>query len=80
MTDALHTTTDPHLAAFLVSEGATLADLRRVGPKTVLFSFATGRKLHLLLRAYWGGYPIRVVPAELFDALHRLKCRSITRP
>ena len=80
MTAPLHVTADPHLAAFLVSEGETLVDLRRVGPKKVLFSFVACHELHVLLREYWGGYPVPVVPAQLFEALHQLKCLSITRP
>jgi hypothetical protein len=79
-TRPLYTTTDPHLAAFLVSEGAELTSLRRTGPKRVLFSFAASRELHVLLRLYWGGHPLPVVPSKLLDALHDLKCRSITRP
>ena len=75
-----HTTTDFHLAAFLVNEGAELVGLRRSGPKKVHFSFAANRELHVLLRLYWGGRPLPIVPARLLAELHRLKCRSITRP
>ena len=80
MTEPIYATSDLHLAAFLVSEGGTLVELRRVGPKKVLFSFVACHELHVLLREYWGGYPVTVVPAELFEALHQLKCLSITRP
>jgi len=76
----VHVTDDPHLAAFLVSEGAALIDLRRVGPKKVLFSFVACQELHVLLRVYWSRYPVLVVPAVLFDTLHKLKCLSIIRP
>jgi len=79
MHDATYPTTDPHLAAFLVSERADLTSLKRVGPKKVLFLFAADRELHVLLRLYWGGQPLPVVPTKLFAALHDLKCRSITR-
>ncbi len=75
-----YTTTDPHLAAFLVSEGADLLSLVRTGPKRVVFSFPASRELHVLLRQYWGGHPLPVIPAKLLDTLHDLKCRSITRP
>ena len=79
MTTAQYTTDDSHLAAFLVCEGADLTSLRRTGPKRVLFSFTASRELHVLLGLYWGGQPLPVVPAKLLDALHDLKCRSITR-
>ena len=79
MTAALHTTADPHLAAFLVSEGAELVGLKRVGPKKVVFSFEASRELHVLLRLYWGGQRLRVSPPRLFAALRTLKSRSITR-
>ena len=80
MTDPVYTTADPHLAAFLVSEGAELTSLRRTGPKRVLFSFPASRELHVLLRQYWGGHPLPVVPSKLLGTLHDLKCRAITRP
>lgn len=80
MADATYTTTDPHLAAFLVTEGAELTGLKRTGPKRVLYSFAANRELHVLLRVYWGGHPLPVVPSKLLDELHRLKCLSIARP
>jgi hypothetical protein len=76
---AVYTTIDPHLASFLVSEGAVLTGLKRTGPKTVLFSFEASRELHMLLRLYWGGHPIPVVPAKLLRTLRDLKRRSITR-
>lgn len=79
MTVPQYTTNDPHLAAFLVSEGASLTGLRRTGPKRVLFSFIASRELHVLLRLYWAGQPLPVVPAKLLAVLHDLKCRSITR-
>jgi predicted transcriptional regulator len=80
MTTSRYTTNDPHLAAFLVSEGAELLSLARTGPKRVLFSFPASRELHVLLRQYWGGHTLPVVPSKLLDTLHDLKCRSITRP
>lgn len=79
MTAPQYTTNDSHLAAFLLCEGADLTALRRTGPKRVLFSFTASRELHVLLRQYWGGHPLPVVPSKLLDALHDLKCRSITR-
>lgn len=80
MTAPPYTTADPHLAAFLVTEGTLLLGLRRTGPKRVLFTFPASRELHVLLRLYWGAHPLPVVPSKLLDALHDLKCRSITRP
>jgi hypothetical protein len=79
MIEARYTTTNPHLASFLVSEGANLLSLQRTGPKRVQFAFAACRELHVLLRLYWGGHPIPIVPCKLLDTLHDLKCRSITR-
>ncbi len=79
MTAPQYTTNDPHLAAFLVSEGSTLLELRRTGPKRVLFSFPASRELHMLLRLYWGGHPIPIVPSKILNTLHDLKCRSIAR-
>jgi len=80
MIDALHSTTDSHLAAFLVSEGARFIGLERTGPKRVHFWFIADRELHVLLRLYWGGHPIPLVPSTLLGTLHTLKCLSITRP
>ena len=80
MIDTLHTTTDPHLAAFLVSERAKFIGLERTGPKRVHFSFIADRELHVLIRLYRGGCPIPIVPSKLLATLHDLKCLSITRP
>jgi hypothetical protein len=80
MTDALYTTNDPHLAAFLACEGARFVGLERLGPKRVHYSFVADRELHLLLRQYWGGHAIPVVPFKLLDTLHTLRCLSIARP
>ena len=80
MTEPLYATSDLHLAAFLVNEGASFVGLRRIGPKKVLFSFVACRELHVLLRVYWGCHPVPIVPAHLLAALHRLKCLAITRP
>lgn len=77
MTDARHTTHDPYLASFVLSEGAVLLGCRRVGPKTVAFTFVADARLHDLLRLYWSGAPTAVVPARLFGALRRLKSRSL---
>jgi hypothetical protein len=79
MTAPQYTTNDPHLAAFLVSEGAALTSLRRTSPKRVLFSFTASRELHVLLRLYWGGRPLPIAPSRLLGVLHDLKCRGITR-
>jgi hypothetical protein len=62
-----------------MSEGAELTALRRTGPKRVLYSFTASRELHVLLRLYWGGRPLPVVPSKLLGTLHDLKCRGITR-
>ncbi len=79
MTIPEYMTTDFYLAAFLVHRGASLLGLRRLGPKKVEFRFATGEKLHGLLRLYWSGDLTPVVPWELAMCHHRLKCLSIDR-
>lgn len=80
MTVPHHTTHDPYLASFVVSEGATLAGCMRLGPKKVEFRFVADRRLHELLRLYWSGVPLLVVPCRLFAVLRTLKSRSLTRP
>ena len=79
MSAVLYKTIDPYLASFILSEGAVFVGCRRLGPKTVEFSFLADRQLHVLLRAYWSGLAMLMVPARLFDALRFLKSRSITR-
>jgi len=79
MTAVLHKTTDPYLASFVLSEGAILTGCRRVGPKKVEFGFVADHTLHALLRVFWSGQLILVVPARLFEALRVLKSRSLTR-
>ena len=80
MVSPTYTTGDPHLAAYVVSEGTPLLYLERLSRRRVLFTFPASRGLHVLLRLYWGRHPIPVVPAVLLETLHDLKCRSITRP
>jgi hypothetical protein len=79
MTPAEYVTTDFFLSAFLVHKGATLLGLRRLGPKKVEFRFETGESLHALLRLFWSGHVVPVIPWELFLCYHRLKCLSIDR-
>jgi hypothetical protein len=74
-----YTTTDIHLASFILYRGAALAGLERLRPKKVEFRFVADRQLHDLLRLYWSGDLTPVAPAQLFKTLHRLKCLSITR-
>lgn len=74
-----YVTMDFFLAAFLVHKGGTLRSLRRHGPKKVEFRFATGEQLHALLRLYWSGNVVPVIPWEMFLCYHRLKCLSIDR-
>lgn len=80
MIDALYTTTDAHLSAFLVNEGARFVGLDRLSSKRVLFSFIADRELHVLLRRYWSGDPIPLVPSRLLGTLFSLRCLSIRRP
>jgi hypothetical protein len=79
MTDPTYTTTDFHLAAFLLNEGAAFLGCTRLKPKKVEFRFAADEALHMLLRLYWRGQPLPIVPAKLLAAHHKLKCLSITR-
>jgi hypothetical protein len=79
MDDALHTTIDPHLAAFLLTEGARFVGLERSGPKRVHFSFIADRQLHSLIRIYRAGHPVLIVPSLLLGTLHDLRCLSIAR-
>lgn len=76
MDTPLYRTNDPYLAAFLVSEGAPLAGRTRLGPKRVEFRFEADERLHHLLRLYWSGQPLFLVPSGLFRSLRRLKGRS----
>src|SRR5438105_283061 len=79
MTIPLYRTIDPYLASFLLSEGGSLEGTARLGPKTMEFCFAAHRDLHELLRLYWSGQPLCLVPARLFRALQILKRRSRLR-
>ncbi|MDB5310156.1 MAG: hypothetical protein JWO38_4358 [Gemmataceae bacterium] len=79
MDDALHTTIDPHLAAFLVNEGARFVGLERSGPKRVHYSFIADLQLHTLIRVYRASLPVLIVPSQLFETLHDLRCLSIDR-
>lgn len=79
MSSATYTTSDLHVAAFLVNQGASFLGCERVRPKRVEFHFEADERLHELLRVYWRATPVPIVPAKLLAALHRLKCLSITR-
>jgi hypothetical protein len=76
MTEPLYKTTDVYLSAFLLSEGAKPEGRTRLAPKRVEFRFRADERLHELLRLYWRGRPLLVVPARLFGALRTLKERS----
>jgi hypothetical protein len=80
MSVAHHKTTNPYLASFLLSEGAVLAGVTRLGPKKVEFRFAADLTLHVLLRVYWSNQLILVVPARLFDAFRVLKSLGRQHP
>lgn len=79
MTDPHYKTNDPYLSSFLVSQGAPLVGCQRLGPKTVEYRFVADRRLHGLLRFYWSGEPILLVPSRLLGALRQLKRRSLTQ-
>ena len=80
MSEAQHTTHDPYLSAFLVSEEAVLLGCRRIGPKKVEFHFQADWRLHELLRLYWSEKPMQLSPSRLFVALRHLKSRTVVRP
>jgi hypothetical protein len=69
-------TTDVYLSAFLLSEGAALQGRTRLAPKRVEFRFRADERLHELLRWYWRGQPLPLVPARLFASLRTLKGRG----
>ena len=79
MTAAQYRTTDRYLAAFLCFKGAVLEDWQRLGPKKVEFCFTAGPRLHELLRLYWSGHLLPLIPSQLFKVHHRLKCLAIER-
>jgi hypothetical protein len=79
MTGPLHRTCDTYLASFLTSQKAVLAGCTRLSPKKVEFRFVADRRLHDLLRLYWSGEPVWLVPSRLLEAHRTLKSRSLTR-
>lgn len=76
---ALYRTRDIYLASFLICEEAEVLYIKRLGPKTVEVCFASGWRLHELLRFYWSNRPLSVIPLRLFDALKVVKSRSRVR-
>ncbi len=80
MTAPQYTTTDIYLAAFLCDRGMPLQGVKRLRPKKVEFRFDASEELHMLLRLYWSGEYVLLIPSTLFAELHRLRCLSITRP
>jgi len=79
MITPLYKTTDTYLSSFLRSQGGLLVGCQRLTPKKVEFWFVADRRLHGLLRLYWSGEPVLLVPYRLLEALRRLKSRSLTR-
>ncbi|MGL4554077.1 MAG: hypothetical protein ACRC33_23185 [Gemmataceae bacterium] len=76
---AFYRTRDIYLASFLIAEDAEVLYIKRLGPKTVEVCFASGWRLHELLRFYWSNRPLSVIPLKLFDALKVVKSRSRDR-
>jgi hypothetical protein len=79
MTAVLHTVTDPLLAGYLDANGVVLDHCQRLGPKKVAYRFITGERLHGLLRLYWSGQPVPMVPGKFAESLRKLKRMSIFR-
>ena len=79
MTRPIHTVTDPLLAAFLDSQGAVLESCERLRPKKVAYRFSADLRLHGLLRLYWSGQPVPIVPGRFAASLRKLKSLSISR-
>jgi hypothetical protein len=74
----IHRINDPYLASFVLSQGAAFAGCTRLGPKKMEFRFVAEERLHALLRFYWSGEAMLLVPSKLHDALKTLKSRSLT--
>ena len=79
MTAPLHATTDPLLAGYLDAQGAALDHCQRLGPKKVAYRFVADERLHGLLRLYWSGQPVPMVPGRFAESLRKLKRMSIFR-
>ena len=79
MTVPLYTTTDPHIAGYLDASGAALDHCRRLGPKKVAYRFVADARLHSLLRLYWSGQTVPMVPGQFAESLRKLKRMSIFR-
>ena len=79
MTPPIHTVTDPILAGFLDSQGAVLESCERLRPKKVAYRFDADQRLHGLLRLYWSGQPVPIVPGRFAASLRKLKSLSIAR-
>ncbi len=79
MTVPLYATTDSYLAAFLAANGAVFDHLHRLSPKKVAYHFISDPRVHGLLRLYWSGADVPMVPARFAEAHRRLKCLSIAR-
>jgi hypothetical protein len=80
MTPSTYKTTDFFLASYLLDQGAILAGHQRVSPRGVVFRFASDERLHELLRLYWRGVPLPLVPIRIFAAFRRLKSLTRARP
>jgi len=77
MTQPIHRTTDIYLASFLLYHGVELIGCRRLRPKVNEFQFVADENLHDLMRLYWSGEPLLIVPTRLLAALRTLKCLAI---
>lgn len=80
MPDPQYTTRDFYLASFVLSEGAVLVGVKRLGPKKVEFRFLAGPELHTLLRLYWRNEPVLLTPSQLFNSHRELKSLGRARP
>ena len=80
MTLSPYETSDVYLASYLLCMGAALVGTERVGPRRMVFRFASDEYLHSLLRVYWSNDRVPVPPLLLFTALRRLKSRIRRRP
>ena len=80
MSPSEYETSNIYLASFLRCQGMTFLGFKRASERRVLFRFASEPKLHVLLRLYWSGAPVELVPFGLFGALRNFKRLVRRRP
>lgn len=70
----LYETSDIYIAAFLMTVGADLVGVDRSDRKRVKFQLKTDPETREeLVRGYWSGKAMTIVPSQLFSCLKHLK-------